>query len=111
MDTEALGKYAALCACVCVLSHVQLFAALWTAAHQAPLSMGFSSQEYRGGLPCPPPVGLPNPGVEPTSLGLLHGKWILHPLSHLESPYSTIGVFKNPTVVPWLTLGPSMIRN
>ena len=34
-------------------SHVQLFATPWTAAHQAPLSMGFSRQEYWSGLPCP----------------------------------------------------------
>ena len=37
------------------LSHVQLFAVLWTVAHQAPLSMGFSRQEYWSGLPFPPP--------------------------------------------------------
>ena len=35
---------------------------------QAPLSMGFSKQEYWSGLPCPPPGGLPNPGIEPVSL-------------------------------------------
>ena len=35
---------------------------------QASLSMGFSSQEYWNGLPCPPPGDLPNPGVEPSSL-------------------------------------------
>ena len=50
------------------LSHVQLFATLWTIAHQAPLSMGFSRQEYWRGLPCPLPGDLPNPGVEPPSL-------------------------------------------
>ena len=50
------------------LSHVRLFATPWTVAHQAPLSMGFSSQEYWSGLPCPPPRDLPNPGIEPTSL-------------------------------------------
>ena len=37
---------------------------LWTVARQAPLSMGFSRQEYRSGLPCPPPGDLPNPGLE-----------------------------------------------
>ena len=47
---------------------VQLFATLWTVAHQAPLSMGFSRQEYWRGLPCPPPRDLPNPGIEPSSL-------------------------------------------
>ena len=35
---------------------------------QAPLSMGFSRQEYWSGLPCPPPGDLPNPGIEPVSL-------------------------------------------
>ena len=39
-----------------------------TVAHQAPLSMGFSRQEYWSGLLCPPPGDLPNPGIEPVSL-------------------------------------------
>ena len=55
----------------CVLNcfaHVQLYATLWTVAHQAPLSMGFSRQEYRSGLPCAPPETLPDPGIEPMSL-------------------------------------------
>ena len=37
------------------LSRVRLLATPWTAAHQAPLSMGFSRQEYGNGLPFPPP--------------------------------------------------------
>ena len=49
-------------------SHVQLFAALWTVAHQAPLSLGFSRQEYWSGLPFPPPEDLSNSGIEPASL-------------------------------------------
>ena len=56
---------------VCALSHfshVQLFATLWTVAHQTLLSMGFFRQEYWSGLPFPPPGYLPNPGVEPLSL-------------------------------------------
>ena len=40
----------------------------WAVAHQAPLSMGFSRQEYWNGLPCPPPGDLPNPGIESASL-------------------------------------------
>ena len=36
----------------------------WTVAHQAPLSMGLSRQEYWSGVPCPPPGDLPNPGIE-----------------------------------------------
>ena len=55
--------------CTCVLSHfsrVQLFATLWTVAHQAPLSMGVSRQEYWSGLTCPP-GDLPNPRIKPAS--------------------------------------------
>ena len=44
-----------------------LTATLWTVACQAPLSVGFSRQEYWNGLPCPPPGTLPDPGVEPGS--------------------------------------------
>ena len=53
---------------LCRFSHVQLCATLWTVAFQAPLSVGFSRQEYWRGLPCPPPGDLPNPGIETTSL-------------------------------------------
>ena len=42
----------------------------WTVAHQAPLSMGFSRQEYWSGLPFPSPGDLPNSGVEPRSSAL-----------------------------------------
>ena len=49
-------------------SGFQFFAALWTVALQAPLSMGFSRQEYWSGLPFPPPGDLPDPGIEPVSL-------------------------------------------
>ena len=44
-----------------------LFSKLWTVAHQTPLSKGLSRQEYWGGVPCPPPEDLPNPGIKPTS--------------------------------------------
>ena len=50
-----------------LLSHVQLFAPLWTVACQAPLSMGFPGQEYWSGLPFPSPDNLPDPGVKPRS--------------------------------------------
>ena len=58
-----------------VLSHfgrAQLFATPWTMAHQAPLSVGFSRQEYWSGLPHPPPEDLPNQGLNPCLLHLLH---------------------------------------
>ena len=44
------------------------FVTPWTVAHQAPLSIKFSRQEYWIGLPFPSPGAFPNPGVEPTSL-------------------------------------------
>ena len=55
----------------CLLGHfsrVRLFATLWITAREAPLSMGFSRQEYWNGLPCPPPGALLDPGIEPKSL-------------------------------------------
>ena len=55
---------------MCVLSrfsHVQLFATVLIVACQAPMSLGFSRQEYWKGLPCPPPRNLPDPGIEPES--------------------------------------------
>ena len=61
----------------CMLSRfscVQFFVTLWTVAHQVPLSMGFSRQEYWSGLPCPPPRDLPD-----------LGRWILLLLSHQRS--------------------------
>ena len=65
------GTFGILGPCACGLrlfSRVQLFATPWTVARQAPLSMGFSRQEYQSELPCPPPGDLPNPGIEPMSL-------------------------------------------
>ena len=45
-------------------SRVRLFETLWTIAHQAPLPMRFSKQEYWSGLPRPPPRDLPDPGIK-----------------------------------------------
>ena len=56
------------------LSCVQLFANLWTVAFQAPLSMGFSRQEYWSGLPFPSPGDLPDPGIKPGSPALQAGR-------------------------------------
>ena len=66
--SDEIGCYVALfCEWVKSLSHVQLSATPWTVAHQAPLSMGFSRQEYWSGLPFPSPGDLPDPGIEPRS--------------------------------------------
>ena len=59
-----------VCVHVKLLSRVQLFATPWTVARQAPLSMGFSRQEYWSGLPFPSPGDLPDPGIEPGSPAL-----------------------------------------
>ena len=53
-----------------LLSRVWLFAAPWTVARQAPLSLGFSRQEYWSGLQCPSPGDLPDPGIKPRSPAL-----------------------------------------
>ena len=86
------------CTCVKSLSNVQLFVTLQTVAHQGPLSMGFSRQKYRSGLPCPPPGDLSNLGTEPMTLmsPALAGRflttsttwetqqgWLLSPFFHL----------------------------
>ena len=95
--------------CACMLSHfssVRLFVTLWTVAHQAPLSKGFSRQEYWRGLSWLPPRDLPNPRIEPRSPTLqadslplvppgkpdtsLHLAEILHLPSSLESGASLV---------------------
>ena len=55
-------------ACAHTLCCVQLFVTLWTVTRQAPLSMEFSRQEYRSGLPFPTPRDLPDSGIKPASL-------------------------------------------
>ena len=66
-----------LCSCmISYFSRVRLCVTLWTVAHQAPLSMGFSRQEQWSGLPCPPPGDVPHPGMEPRSLTSVSGRWV-----------------------------------
>ena len=75
-----------MCVC-CRFGRTQLFATLWTVAHQAPLPMEFSRQEYWSGLPFPPPGDPPNPGTEPMSPAsptLAGGFLPLCPLGSLE---------------------------
>ena len=71
------------------LSRVWLFTTALTVAHQAPLSMGFSRQEYWSGLPFPFLGDLPNPGI-----GLIPGlcyRMTFYCLSHQGSPLSWFG--------------------
>ena len=59
---------------------------LWPVAHQAPLSMEFSSQEYWSGLPCLPPGDLPNLGIEPIFLASPSLQAVSLPTKPLEKP-------------------------
>ena len=52
---------------LCMFSHVRLFVTPWTVSHR--LLLELSRQEYWSGLPFPTPGNLPNPGIEPMSLG------------------------------------------
>ena len=63
-----LCMYMLVCVYTKLLHHVQLFVALWTVGHQAPLSMEFSRLEYWSGLPFPTPGDLPDPGIQLASL-------------------------------------------
>ena len=75
------------------LSRLQLFATPWTTACQAPLSMGFSRQEYWSVLPFPPPGDISDPGTKPTSLGspaLAGGFFITLPPGNLYMHYQIL---------------------
>ena len=74
-------------------SHIQLCLTPWTVACQAPLSMGFSRQEYWNGLPFLPPGDLPNPGIKPASLIslVLPGEFFTTTATNvIQSPQSSI---------------------
>ena len=66
----------------------------WTVASQAPLSMGFSRQEYWSGLPLPSPGDLFNPGVKPESLMSLALQADSLLLSHQGSLYFFLEIRK-----------------
>ena len=67
-----------------MLSHACLCVTPCTVACQAPLSMGFSRQEYWSGLPFRSPGALPDPGID--SCVSCIGRWILYHCCHLASP-------------------------
>ena len=86
-----------VCLHVCELGHVRRFASPLTVAHQAPLSMGFSRQDYWSELPFPPPGDLPDTGIEPTSPEFPALQADSLPLSHQGSSQQLRPGFK-----PWL---------
>ena len=72
----------------CSVASVEFdFVTPWTVALQAPLSMGFSTQEYWSGLPCPPPGNLPDPGIKPAAPAL-QADFFLTPRLDPTSPQS-----------------------
>ena len=74
-------------------SHVEIYVTSWTITYQAPLSIGFSWQEYWSGLPYPPPGDLPDPGIKPASPGLLLYQVDSLPLSHKGSPFMHVCIY------------------
>ena len=81
------------------LSRGWLFVTPWSVAYQAPLSMGFSRQEYCSGLPCPPPGDICNPRIKPTQWSNPHHLRLLNwqagslPLMPPGEPVTSLDVF------------------
>ena len=90
-----------LCVLSC-LSCVRLFETLWTIAHQAPRSIGFSRQEYWSGLSFPPPEDLPDPGIESASPALVSRFFTTEPPG---KPSSYISWFASSNPNPFLPQG------
>ena len=84
----------------CALSCVQLCVTSWTVTHQAPLSMGFSRQEYWSRLPSPSPGDLPDPGIKSVSpkCPALVGR-----LTYIDSVYGLICFTTNKNSYTFLT--------
>ena len=91
-------SYGSLCVFVCIhakslQSCLTLCDPMGCRAHQAPLSMGYSRQEYWSGLPCPSPGDLPEPWIELGSLVSCIGRWVLYHQHYLGSPYICVYVY------------------
>ena len=85
-----------ICMCVCLLccfSGFQLFVTLRIRIRQAPLSIGFSRQEYWSKLPCLPPGDLPNPRIKLMSLSFLYWQADSLPLISPGKPLSSVQQF------------------
>ena len=98
-----------LCPCS-VTECIWFFANPWTIACQAPLSMGFSRQEYSSRLPFPPPGDFPDPGIKPTSPALADRFFTIE---HLEGalpqdlpPFLPLSSQSSSELVVWSCWGP-----
>ena len=101
---ELSGHYYCL-SCMCVLRHHRLFAALWSVAHQASLSMGFSRQEYWSGCHFLLQGIFPTQGSNPQPLPhLLHCRWILPCWAIGEAPSSPLLSVTSTAGQGWLSL-------
>ena len=100
LSTQCSALYIKIDLIVCMLSCVRFFATPWTVTHQAPLSMGFSKQEYWNGLPFPSPRDLPNSGIGPRSPTLQADSLPSEPPGNFTS-YTKLGI--HPTLV-WFHL-------
>ena len=67
------------------LTCVRIRVTLWSVDPQDPLSMRFSRHEYLNGSPCPSPVDLSNPGIQPISYVSCMGRWVLYHYHNLGS--------------------------
>ena len=79
-------------------SFVQLCVALWTVARQAPLSRGFSRQDYWSVLPCPPPRDLPDPGIELHLVSSIAARFFSTSTTRAMAPHSSTLAWK----IPWM---------
>ena len=92
------------CMCLCsvwMLNRVQLFATPWTVAHLAPLSMGFSKQEYWNRLPFPSRGSLPKPGIKPVSPVSSGGFFTMEPAGNPWSHFWNKFLLNSFVIIHW----------
>ena len=89
------------CMCAWSLSHVWISATLWTAARQAPLSLGILQQESWNGLLCPPPVALPNCRIELRSPALQADSLLTELPGKSIEPHKCINCFSSSLGMFW----------
>ena len=80
--------------CTCMLSHVWLFVTPWTVAHQVPLSVEFSRQEYWSRLPFPSPGDLPNSEVACPCISCI-GRWVFNHWATMDAAFWALKGSKN----------------